>query len=705
LTHLRDPQQLLVQLVEQKLLTAYQADRIEKGETFGLILGNYRVLDRLGVGGMGVVFKAEHMRLRRPVAIKVLALPHDKGSRPLRRFYSEMEAVAQLQHPNIVAALDAGEVRPPDLNSPFLHYFAMEYLPGLDLEKHVEAHGPLSPAKACDLIYQVASALDEAHKHNLVHRDIKPPNILVTPEGQAKLLDFGLACRFHHRMTEPGTVLGTIDFMAPEQARDATMVDARADIYGLGSTLFWCLTGRPPFVAQGDIVRDLAHRLTQPPPSVRVAEPNVPPALEAVVTRMMAVHPDDRYATAEAVMRALLPFFKPDADASRRLSGTVTLPQGPLPQGSPPAISPPHQILIVDDEDHVRKVCRHTLQSDRLQCDEAANGALALEAVHAKSYDVLLLDVDMPEMTGLEVLQRLRETGSGSHPKVIMFSGRASGDEMAQTLAAGADDYLTKPFSLIQLRARVKAVLRLKDAQQRTDLLTGHLLTVNSELEHSLSARDSDLVHARNALVLALATLVEYRDTETGAHLLRMQRYARCLAEQLASLPDFQQQIDPHFVQMLECCVPLHDIGKVGLPDHILQKPGKLDPDERVVMQTHTIMGAETLNKVAKLHGSALAFLQMAIDIARHHHECFDGSGYPDGLARSDIPLAARIVKIGDTYDALRSRRPHRPALSHVAAMKVITELSAGEFDPLLLQNFKRRAAQFEEIFREVIDR
>src|SRR5262249_42588175 len=155
-------------------------------------------------------------------------------------------------------------------------------------------------------------------------------------------------------------------------------------------------------------------------------------------------------------------------------------------------------------------------------------------------------------------------------------------------------------------------------------------------------------------------------------------------------------------IQMLECCVPLHDIGKVGLPDHVLQKPGRLDPDELLIMQSHTAMGAETLKKVAKRHGSALVFLQTAIDIARHHHERFDGSGYPDHLAGTDIPLAARLVKICDTYDALRSRRPHRPALSHVATMKVMTELSTGEFDPLLLQSFRQCAGQFEKIFREV---
>src|SRR5207253_1617701 len=171
--------------------------------------------------------------------------------------------------------------------------------------------------------------------------------------------------------------------------------------------------------------------------------------------------------------------------------------------------------------------------------------------------------------------------------------------------------------------------------------------------------------HVRNALVLALAKLVEYRDTETGAHLLRLQRYSRVLAEEAAGETVFAEQIDPTFVQMLVCCAPLHDIGKVGLPDHILLKPGKLEAEERTLMQTHTTIGADTLKAVMHRHGSALAFLQMAADIARHHHERFDGAGYPDGLAGDGIPLPARLVAICDVYDALRSRRSYKPALSH----------------------------------------
>ena len=693
--------QLLAQLVAHKLLTEYQADRIRAGKTAGLVLGNYRVLDHLGTGGMGSVYRAEHVRLRRLVAVKVFAMPSREGSALLARFFTEMQAIAQLRHPNIVAALDAGEVPGPDCHAPVQHYFVMELVPGQDLEKYVEAQGLLDPATACDLAYQIAGALAEAHKHGLVHRDIKPPNILVTPDGQAKLLDFGLARRFHSRATEPGAVLGTVGFMAPEQIRDASSVDARADIFGLGCTLFWCLTGRTPFPTQGNILTDLLSR-TEAPPSVRAFEPAVPPGLDAVVARMMATNPDDRYPTAEAVTRALLPFLKPEAAPTARLNHPAL---AFAPESSGPGKIPPnsleHRVLIVDDETQIRSYCRKAIESGRVQCEEAADGRAGLEAALAGDFDLMLLDIDMPQMSGLEVLKQLRERAAGSQVKVIMFSGRTSGDEMAQTLLAGADDFLTKPFSLVQLRARVQAALRLKAAQQRSDLLAKHLLATNAELERSLGARNGDLVAARSAVVLALAALVEYRNAESNGHLLRLQRYSRCLAEQAAQLPHFAGQVDEPFVQMIETCAPLHDIGKVCLPDHILQKAGKLTSEERLIMESHTIMGAEALKKMARQLGSSVAFLPMAIDIARHHHEAYDGSGYPDRLSRDDIPLAARIIKIADYYDALRARRPHKPALAHEAALRMMTELAAHQFDPFLLQSFRECVPQFERIFAE----
>lgn len=698
-----DNQVLLDLLVENGLLTRYQVARIAAGKCFGLVLGNYRLLERLGAGGMGVVFKAEHVRMRRLAAIKVLSLSCGEDPQLLARFYSEMRAVAQLQHPNIVGAIDAGEATSPDPDEPVLHYFVMEYVPGKDLEAYVASQGPLPAAKACEWAYQVASALDLAHQHHLIHRDIKPSNILITSEEQAKLLDFGLARHFRNRMTEPGTVLGTVEFMAPEQARDAATVDIRADIYGLGATLFWCVTGRTPFALQANFTQDLMLRLTQPAPSVREVRSDVPAELDAVIARMMAINPDDRYPNPQAVMRALLRFLRPEPSEFMVHQADPTPLPARKPSMEPAPIRRAYGVLVVDDEADVRNLCCIALAADGLQCEGAAGGAAALELVRAKAFDLVLLDIDMPGINGLEVCRQLREAPPAPNLKIVMFSGRSSADELAQMLLAGADDYVTKPFSLVQLLSRIKAALHLKDAQDRADLLNRNLLAVNSQLEQNLTARDSDLVHARNALVLALAKLVEHRDSETGKHLLRLQRYSRCLAEEAARLPLFAAVIDENFVQMLECCAPLHDIGKVGLPDHILLKPGKLTAEERLLMQSHTIMGAETLQEVAKQHGSALAFLQMAMDITRHHHERYDGNGYPDRLAGNDIPLAARLVTFSDVYDALRSRRVYKPALPHAAAVQIITE-SEGQFDPALLSVFRHCAVRLGQIYQELAD-
>ena len=367
--------------------------------------------------------------------------------------------------------------------------------------------------------------------------------------------------------------------------------------------------------------------------------------------------------------------------------------------------SSPHRVLIVDDEASNRNLCRMVLEPEGLQCDEAADGLAALEALATNRYDLVLLDIDMPKLRGTEVLRRLREQPPSPRLKVIMLSGRVSGDDMAQMMRAGADDYLTKPFSIVQLLERVKAVLRLKDAQDRSDLLHRHLQTINHELEGNLAARNSDLVQARNALALSLAEIVACRDAETGAHLLRVQHYCRCLAEEASRLPGFAGLIDTNFIALLECCAPLHDLGKVGVPDHILLKPGKLTPEEHLSMQRHTVLAAEMLQKVANRHQSAVAFLQMAIDIARHHHERYDGSGYPDRLLGDAIPLSARILALADVYDALRSRRCYKPPLSHPEALKLMLAESGRQFDPALLAVFQQHCAhQFERIFQELTD-
>jgi response regulator RpfG family c-di-GMP phosphodiesterase len=698
----QDEKAILELLIKYGLLTRYQADRIAAGTIYGLILGNYRVLERLGAGGMAVVFKGEHLDLRHHVAIKVLP-PTSKEDIALEsRFFSEMRTVARLRHPNIVAAHDAGRVLNEETNTA-LRFLVMEYVTGLDLEETICQHGPMATSRAVGIAYHIASALSETHKHNLVHRDIKPSNIMLTEDDQAKLLDFGLSRHFGHRMTVPGTVLGTIDYMAPEQARDASSVDIRADIYSLGGTLYWCLTGQLPFPFQGSPIEALARRLNKSSPSLRTARPELPPELDRVMSKMMALDPEDRYPNPQAVMQALLPFLK---TSSIDYPAPVALEQRPgatvyekhtafqIRQGQ-------YRVLIVDDEPAVRDLCKPILEADGAIVTTASSGLEGIASATREQFDLMLLDVNMPDITGFDVLTRIRQQNNNSNLKIIIFSGNLTSDEMSLMLTRGADDFLMKPFAIPQFRARIHNMLRLRMAQDKTASLNHHLVCMNQEFEKSLEAGDGTLGQMRDGLMLTLGRMVELREGRTGRRVNRVQQYCRTLAWAAAKRSAFAGQLHQDLIDTLSCCAPVYDIGKMSIPDYVLLKPGELAPNERLVMESHTIVAADLLKEVLVTHGNAVSFLSTAVTIARSHHERFDGTGYPDGLSGEDIPLVARIVSIADAYEGLRSKRPYKPALPHPTAQAIISIGSPGQFDPALLEVFEEVAPDWDAIFRD----
>ncbi len=431
LLHMPDRDRTIGEMVEYGLLTPFQAARLSTGNTFGLVLGNFRILERLGAGGMAVVYKAEHIEMRHTVAIKVLHLSRGDDPRLETRFSAEMRAIARLRHPNIVAAMDAGRAYSPDPDGPVLWYLVMEFVPGENLDDYVRSRGPLPPAQACNLIHQIASALSETNRFSLVHRDIKPSNILVTPEEQAKLLDFGLSRHVPTKLTQSGTVLGTIDFMAPEQARDASTVDIRADIYGLGGTLYWCLTGQLPFPMHGTDMEVLIRRLTQKPPSLRSVMPDLPAKLDAVVMRMMALDVEDRFATPREVMQALLPFLRPESSLQLLTNRSCCSRSAFQPAGERVAGARVPRVLIVDDEPSIRMLCSEVLKGSAI-CEEVEHGAAALEAISVNPPDLMLVDVKMPVMSGPELLHaRSRQSAvrelEGDHdvrPGVVRRDGR-----------------------------------------------------------------------------------------------------------------------------------------------------------------------------------------------------------------------------------------------------------------------------------------
>lgn len=297
-------------LVDWRLLTAFQGKRILANETFGLVIGNYRVLDRIGNGGMSTVYRGEHRTLRSPVAIKAVEFRDETDPRVLDRFRNEVDMVSRLSHPNIVAAIDVGGATDPDDQGATLHYYVMEYVRGADLERMVQQHGPLPIEDVCLWGSQIALALAEAQRHRMVHRDVKPSNVIIGQDGRAKLLDFGLAlCRTPGDASAGGHIVGTLDYMAPEQFEDPLNVDTRADVYSLGAVLFWCLTGRKPFPSAGRHFYDFSIRLTSPAPSPRALRPDLPRPLDLLVRRMLMLHRHDRIDSPREVAHVLERFY------------------------------------------------------------------------------------------------------------------------------------------------------------------------------------------------------------------------------------------------------------------------------------------------------------------------------------------------------------------------------------------------------------
>jgi serine/threonine protein kinase len=304
-----EPRGLARELLQRNWVTPYQVNQLFRGRSQDLVLGDYLLLERLGEGGFGQVFKARHQLMNRVVAVKLIRRDRLGNVEAVRRFQREIRAAAQLSHPNIITAHDAAVVGDTYL-------LVMEYVEGVDLKKLVEQRGPLPVAEACGYIRQAALGLQHAHEQGLVHRDIKPANLVLAARGAVvKILDMGLA-RLHEvrdndqtagDLTQEGSVMGTPDYMAPEQTLGSHSVDIRADLYSLGCSLFYLLTGKPPF-AGGTLGQKIARHQLEPPPAVEKQRPDVPADLGDVLMNLMAKRPEERYQTPAAAAAALEPF-------------------------------------------------------------------------------------------------------------------------------------------------------------------------------------------------------------------------------------------------------------------------------------------------------------------------------------------------------------------------------------------------------------
>jgi putative two-component system response regulator len=358
---------------------------------------------------------------------------------------------------------------------------------------------------------------------------------------------------------------------------------------------------------------------------------------------------------------------------------------------------PQPTVLVVDD------VPENLTVLGELLCDEytvrAANsGPAALHLAHVNPQpDLILLDVMMPGMDGYQVMARLRADPATRHIPVICVTALSDSEEEERGLLLGAADYITKPLKPRVVLARVRSQIELKLARDR-------LSDQNAFLEAEVALRMRENQQVQDASIHALARLAETRDSETGNHLLRTQEYVRRLAQLLRSHPRFTEGLDDHAIELLAKSAPLHDIGKVAIPDHILQKRGKLDPEEYEVMKLHAAYGRDTIMLAEKHLGGSNSFLMFAREIAHSHQEKWDGSGYPESLSGEAIPVSARLMAVADVYDALISRRVYKPPFTHAQSLEIMRQGRGSHFDPDVLDAFFALEEEFARIAEEFAD-
>ena len=332
------------------------------------------------------------------------------------------------------------------------------------------------------------------------------------------------------------------------------------------------------------------------------------------------------------------------------------------------------KILGVDDDEIALDVLEAAVTSEGYEFIRASDGYEALKKMQEERIQLVISDWMMPGMSGVELAKEIREKGASHYVYIIILTSRSERADLLDGLQAGADDFIIKPFDPMELRLRLRVA-------QRILALETHQLTI-----------------------FALAQLADTRDNETGNHLNRMRLYSRILSEHIVErFSGTPEELPVDFVELIYMTSPLHDIGKVGIPDCVLLKPGRLDDHEFEIMKTHTTLGGQTLDRAVKEYPD-VAYLRIARDIAMSHHERYDGRGYPEGLKGEDIPLCARVVSLADVYDALVSKRVYKDPFTHEMAKKIIEEGRGTQFDPLVVDAFLESEQEFLDIVSQYSD-
>ncbi len=369
------------------------------------------------------------------------------------------------------------------------------------------------------------------------------------------------------------------------------------------------------------------------------------------------------------------------------------------PAASSPVSAPGRgNILIVDDTPANLTLLSRMLGDRGYRVRPVPSGSLALKAAASDPPDLLLLDISMPEMDGFELCRRLKEDPRLRDVPVIFISALTETEGKIKAFQRGGVDYITKPFQIEEVEARVETHLKLRRSQAELERYTRYL-------ESLVEEKVKEISESQLATIYAMVKLAESRDDETGTHIWRVREYCLILANALRDLPAFQTVLTDPIVRDLYNAAPLHDIGKVSIRDAILLKPERHTPEEFEIMKTHTTMGAQTLREVAEKYPRN-SFITMGAEIAHCHHERWDGTGYPRGLAGEAIPTAAQIMAIADVYDALRTTRRYKPAYDHAESVRIITKgdnrTRPSHFDPRILPAFSEVAGEFEKVYQKL---
>lgn len=354
-------------------------------------------------------------------------------------------------------------------------------------------------------------------------------------------------------------------------------------------------------------------------------------------------------------------------------------------------------ILVVDDEPVNIKILVELLRAD-YQILVANNGNRALQiALSGDRPDLILLDIMMPGIDGYEVCRLVKENPQTNDIPIIFLTAKSQVEDEQKGFNSGAVDYIAKPISPPIVRARVATHLQLKKVRD-------FLKDQNEFLEQEVGQRTREISNIQDVTMVAMGSLAETRDNETGKHIRRTQYYVKLLACHLQDHPRFRHHLTEKNIEMLYKSATLHDIGKVGIPDSILTKPGKLTFEEFEIMKTHTTLGRNAISAAEELLETPASFLVFAREIAYTHHEKWNGKGYPEGISGDDIPISGRIMALADVYDALISKRVYKPAFTHEAAASIIKEETSQHFDPDVVAAFLDIADQFQVISRKYMD-